>query len=234
MNRFTRSMALICALALSPGVMASQVELRSFDTVEDMGRVLVSARQDMDTALFNITVRQHQMSKAEDARDDARSSYGPDSRDAAVTQARYEQIKQEALSDIMKQMSVMAPKFEEAERMNREKVKRLLQDRAHFERLVQGHLRGDSSPETMAVMVYLATAKLNRHAQELHGKVILGKLDHDLSQLRHTIDIVDGLVDFESTPMDIDSLWSQLNAGDDLGGDGGEWVDDLDRLLAEG
>lgn len=233
MSRIFTTLTLALALAGAPAA-AAQVELKSFDTVEDMGRVLVSARQDMDTALFNITVRQHQMSKAEEARDQARSSYGADSRDAAVTQARYEQIKQEALSDILQQLSVMAPKFEEAERMNREKVKRLLQNPAHFERLVEGHLRGDNSPETMAVMVYLATAKLNQHAQELHAKVILGKLDHDLGQLRHTIEIVDGLVDFESTPMDIDALWNQLNTGDDLSGEGGQWVDDLDRLLAEG
>jgi len=224
--------ALFAGLAFAPvRALADGVETRSYQTVERMGNVLVDARQDMDTALFNITVRQHQINKAEEERDAARSGYGPESRDAAVTQARYEQVRQEALADILRQLSVMVPRFQDAEESNRDHVKKILERPANFEALIKGHLRAEHNPAVMGVLVYLATRRLNQYAQELYAKSLMGKLDMDIKEVQRSIQLVDELLDPDATPASIEDAWAALHADWELGTEGAGALDELDMLL---
>jgi hypothetical protein len=238
--RLHRPLALALALALTPAslavlpstALAEGVEMSSYQSLDQMSHTLVDARRDMDTLLFNFTVRQTQMQRAEGELNSALSAYGPDSADAAVTRARYDQIKEEALKDVLQQFSVIGPKLEQAERDNRQAVRKMLQKPANFEALVKGHLKGEKNTAVMAVVVYVKTRKLNNVAKEIHSKAMEGKLDHDLKQLQKTLELVDSLVDFESSDMSLDELLTELNSDDSLGAsDGIERLDELDSLL---
>jgi hypothetical protein len=231
MQRRGIGIALMLVLCLPNTAFADGIETRSYQTVERMGQVLVDARQEMDTALFNLSVRQHQIEQAESDRDDAVSSYGPDSRDAAVTQARYEQIKREALNDVLKQLAVMAPRFETAELSNRENVKRILQSPANFEALLRAHIKGKSNPAVMGVLVYLATRRLNQYSQELYAKTLMGKIDLDIQEVQRSLELVDSLLDPTATDTDIEAAWTVLNGDLGLGGTSNDTLDDLDMLL---
>jgi len=222
---------LLTALCLPVSAMADGIETRDYQTVERMGQVLVDARQEMDTALFNLSVRQHQIESAETERDEAMSAWGPDSRDAAVTQARYEQVKREALNDVLKQLSVMAPRFEQAETANRENVKRLLQTPTNFEALLRGHIQNKSNPAVMGVLVYLATRRLNQYSQELYAKTLMGKIDLDIQEVQRSLELVDSLLDPQATDTDIEAAWTALNSDMGLGGATVDSMDELDLLL---
>ncbi len=231
----TRLITIATLLLVCTHAAADPIEVRSYTIVQEMGEVLCEAQGELDDVLFTLANSQAELEQYEAEVDRTVQQWGPDSNDAMIAEQRMQAAKGEALSNVVQTMNGMMPRFEERELENRRQVQRMLSNPERFEALTRGFLKGRQTPEVTALLVYLATRRVQDHAAHVYTKALLGELEVNLNALRESLDLVDQLVDPDLDSLDLESAWDDLMNPEYLrdleGGENG--VDDLDRLLGD-
>lgn len=217
------------------GINLKGYNIKDYRTVEKMGDQLASSRDELDETLFTLTAGQKDVANAKSEHDAAVSQFGSESHDAALSEGRYRKAKSDAVKETLSKMTVLVPRLKAAEESNRERVKQMLQKPKNFNSLIKGHLQNKRNPVVLALLVYLATAKLSAYAENLYGNVLLGKIDIDIKEVQRTMDLVGKLLDPNVAQTNLEDAWNQLdpNLNNILSTEPEGAMDELDEILGE-
>lgn len=220
-------------LLASPAQAAEGVELRDYSALKVPARVAADVNAHMQGVLLQVSVHQARLQKARADADDAASRYGAGSNEFALSQARYEQVRSDALEQTFDQLEAAGARLATASEATGGHVDKLLEDRAAFQAVVRAHLSGVQGPEITAVLLHLAIRKLHIKCQDLMSRTILSTLEGDLSEIEDTLRLIAQLDGGgAASGRNLDAIWEELvgERGDapDLGP---APLDDLDRLL---
>lgn len=231
MTRLLLIPALLVTTPVWAAASSQEIEVSAYKPLKVMGRVAAEARQDMDAALLSISVRNHKLKQAQGQMDHAAQIYGEGSNDHALAVARYQQVRRETLKIVLEQLENAAPRLEAAEQASLVQVQKMVGSKGNFQELVKGHLKGERTPATTGLILYMAISKLHQRCQQLYGQALIDQLDADLSDIEDTLAMLGDMIGPNGSGggTSLDEAWEMFQE-QSLSADGGE-LDELDALL---
>lgn len=205
---------LLASVGLVSAASAQSIEATGYgdyEIVTEMGDTLEGASREFNDVVYSITDYKAEMELMDEEVQAARDKYGSGSHDVVLLEERRRKKEKAALDELDTVMDKLMPRIAAADAESKRRIVEMLHEEQHYERLVDAYIHGDTTPETTALVIYLATARLLSGAAYVNTQIKLRNINIALEDIETALGLIREIDGAEPESLDLDTWFDKLD-----------------------